>query len=225
MEAEIQTQKRIHTGHINILPRYFLHERLPDISDYREVMTLKTTNKYMKIKLLAMLAALCITASCTKIERTRVTEEENLPGNVINSNENDTPTVEVYFHIKRVVKLHEKTYYDEYGIRHSVEEVDEITDRLYIRSVGSSYGYRALYDLEIYCENEPPLFLWNAETRTVSGLNKEIMWIDHCIDDYNDPIPTINVTRFFGQKISKTTTQSVVYNPLLNSWELCKKSI
>lgn len=179
----------------------------------------------MKIKLLALLAVLYISASCTKIERTLVTEEVNLPGIVINSSESDTHTVEVYFHIKRVVKMHSKNYYDENGIQHSTEEVDEITDRLYIRCIGSSYGYRALYDLEVYCENETPLLLWNAETRTVSGLNKEIMWIDHSINDYNDPIPTINVTRFFGQKISKTVTQSVVYNPLLNSWELCKMSI
>ncbi|MDD3033323.1 MAG: hypothetical protein PHT25_01885 [Bacteroidales bacterium] len=179
----------------------------------------------MKGKIFALLAVLYISASCTKIERTWVTNEENLPGIEINSNENDTPTVEVYFHIKRVVKLHNKIYYDENGIQHLSEEVDEITDRLYIRCIGSSYGFRALYDLEVYCENEPPLLLWNAETRTVKGLNKEIMWIDHCINDYNDPIPIINVTRFFGQKISKTSTQSVVYNPLLNSWELCKMSI
>lgn len=179
----------------------------------------------MKIKLLALLAVLFFSASCTKIEKTRVTEEENLSGIVINNNESDTPAVEVYFHIKRVVKLHNKIFYDENGIKHTSEVVDEITDRLYIRCIGSSYGYRALYDLEVYCENEPPLLLWNAETRTVRGLNKEIMWIDHCINDYNDPIPTVNVTRFFGQKISKTITQSVVYNPLLNSWELCKMSI
>lgn len=179
----------------------------------------------MNKKLLTLMAVLYISASCTKIERALLTKEVNIPGIVTNNNENDTPTVEVYFHIKRVVKLHNKFYYDENGVKHTSEVVDEITDRLYIRCIGSSYGYRALYDLEIICGNESPLILWNEETRTVAGLNKEIMWIDHCVNDYNDPIPTIVVTRFFAQKISKTTTQSVIYNPLLNSWELYKMSI
>lgn len=171
------------------------------------------------------MAVLYISASCAKIERALVSEERNVTDIVDNRSKNDTPTVEVYFHIKRVVKLHNKIYYDENGIKHLKEEVDEITDRLYIRCIGSSYGYRALYDLEIYCENESPLVLWNEETRTVSGLNKELLWIDHNICDYNDPIPSINVTRFFAQKISKTITRSVIYNPLLNSWELCKIAI
>ncbi|MEA5005973.1 MAG: hypothetical protein VB022_06125 [Rikenellaceae bacterium] len=175
----------------------------------------------MKVKLFALMVVLYISASCTKIERVLLTEEE-IVSDIIKEDESDTPMVEVYFHIKRVVKIHYKSYYDEFGQKHTREVIDEITDRLYIKCIGFSNGYRALYDLEVYCGNEPPLFLWNEETRTVNGLNKEIMWIDHCISDYDDPIPIINVTRFFAQKISKTTTQSVIYNPLLNSWELCK---
>lgn len=48
------------------------------------------------------------------------------------------------------------------------------------------------------------------------------MLIDNCIMGYDDPIPQINVTRFEVQRIAETKTENVVYNPLLNSFELVK---
>jgi len=176
----------------------------------------------MKNTIPMALAVIMLSAACTKIEKAVYNEDNLINGNIPVQISSDTPEVQVYFHIKRVAKIHEKIITDEMGKKNTIELVDEITDRLFIRCIGSSNGYRALYDLEVTCVEGLPQILWNIETRTIAGLDKEIMWIDHSISDYNDPIPIVTVTRFFGQKIAKTTTLSVIYNPLLNSYELIK---
>ncbi|EKD32160.1 MAG: hypothetical protein ACD_77C00166G0003, partial [uncultured bacterium] len=81
-----------------------------------------------------------------------------------------------------------------------------------------------LYDLEVIASDNKPQLLINRDTKTKENLDDNIMWIDNCIMEYDDPIPQINVTRFEVQRIAETKTENVVYNPLLNSYELVKLS-
>ena len=178
----------------------------------------------MKNTLFTALAILILTVSCTKERQPVIVDIDNTTEKLSENSENDTPQVQVYFHVKRVAKIHVKHLKDDFGKDYTEEIIDEITDRLFIRSIGSSTGYKVLYDLEVIASDNKPQLLINRDTKTKENLDDNIMWIDNCIMGYDDPIPQINVTRFEVQRIAETKTENVVYNPLLNSYELVKLS-
>ncbi|HON54483.1 MAG TPA: hypothetical protein PLG03_02915 [Bacteroidales bacterium] len=177
----------------------------------------------MKIKTIVILTLIILALSCTKMEQSlsfeKKTSQADSAKNEINP---DSKYVQVYFHIKRVAKMHNKISYDEFGRKHVCELADEITDRIYVRCLGSSKGYKVIYDLEVICGNDPTTYLKNVETYVTKGLDNELAWIDHMITNCNDIFPIINITAFHPFKISETGTESVLYNPLLNSCELIK---
>lgn len=178
----------------------------------------------MKIILIALSAVALSAASCSK--------ENNPISDVLQNKKEETdtnlcresPCVQVYFHIKRIAKIHIKLLKDEYGKEYPEEIIDEITDRLYIRYVGYSKGYKVLYDLEVTANDKIPQILVNKESTISCNLNENIMCINNNIFEYYDPVPEINVKRFVAQKIAETNTKEVIYNPLLNSYELVKLS-
>lgn len=178
----------------------------------------------MKNTLLTALAILILAVSCTKEKQPVILNLNKITEKTSENPENDTPQVHVYFHIKRVAKIHIKHLRDDYGRSYTEEVIDEITDRLFIRSVGSSTGYNVLYNLEVIANDNKPQLLINGHTQAKQNLNDYIMWIDNCIMGYEDPVPQINVTRFEVEKVAETKTENVIYNPLLNSYELVKLS-
>lgn len=178
----------------------------------------------MKNTLFTALAILILAVSCTKEKQPVILNLDKITEKVSENPENDTPQVQVYFHIKRVAKIHVKHFKDDYGKDYTEEIIDEITDRLFIRSIGSSTGYKVLYDLEVIANDNKPQLLINGDTKAKQNLNDYIMWIDNYIIGYEDPVPQINVTSFSVERIAETKTENVVYNPLLNSYELVKLS-
>jgi hypothetical protein len=177
----------------------------------------------MKIKTIVILTLIITALSCTKMEQSLPFEKKTSQTDTAKSEINtDSKCVQMYFHIKRVAKMHNKISYDEFGRKHVCEIADEITDRIHVRCLGSSKGYKVIYDLEAICGNDPATYLKNVETYVTKGLDNELAWIDHIITNCNDFFPIINITAFYPVKTSETCTESVLYNPLLNSCELIK---
>lgn len=176
----------------------------------------------MKILLITLSSAALLAASCTKEKKPILIDSRNTETESRSKLNTDSSRVQLYFHIKRVAKTHIKHLKDEYGKEYSEEIIDEITDRLYIRSIGSSKGYRIIYSLEVTSGEKILQFLVNKKTDILDNLNENIMWIDHSLTTYNDPVPQIHISRFEVIRTEDTTTKDVIYNPLLNSYELVR---
>jgi hypothetical protein len=176
----------------------------------------------MKSILYIAFALLILSTSCTKMSRPDIVNYSDPEEPVINNPDQDALIVQIYFHIKRVAKIHKKHFKDDFGRECTIEVIDEITDRLYIRSTGVSCGYKAIYDITVLVPCHESQFLLSNEAETKEILDQYIMWIDDNISGYYDPFPIIDVTRFVALKVTETKTVSVIYNPILNSSELVK---
>jgi len=71
----------------------------------------------MKNTLFIALAILILTVSCTKERQPVIVDLDNTTEKLSVNSENDTPQVQVYFHIKRVAKIHVKHLKDDFWKR------------------------------------------------------------------------------------------------------------